>query len=60
MQTWGEEIAEHEDDDDFELPLLDSPEDLLLIVAGGAGKHSCCMPTFGPTRSVTRKIEPVG
>ena len=60
MQTWGEEIAEHEDDDDFEIPLLDGPEDLLLIVTGGAGKHSCCMPTFGPTRSVTRKIDTSG
>lgn len=57
MQTWGEEITEHEDDDDFEIPLLDEPEDLLLIVAGGAGKHSCYMPTFGPTRSVTRRID---
>lgn len=60
MQTWGEEIAEHEEDDDFEIPLLDAPEDLLLIVTGGAGKHSCYMPTFGPTRSVTRKIDAGG
>ena len=59
MQTWGEEIAEHEDDDDFEIPLLDEPDDLLLIVTGGAGKHSCYMPTFGPTRSVTRRIDMV-
>ena len=41
-------------------PLLDGTEDLLLIVTGGAGKHSCCMPTFGPTRSVTRKIDTSG
>ncbi len=60
MQTWDEKIANNEGDDDFEIPLLDRPEDLLLIIAGGAGKHSCCMPTFGPTRSVTRKIEVAG
>ena len=57
MQTWGEEIAKNEGDDDFEIPLLDGPQDLLLIVTGGAGKHSCYMPTFGPTRSVTRRID---
>ncbi len=57
MQTWGEEIAKNEGDDDFEIPLLDGPQDLLLIVTGGAGKHSCYLPTFGPTRSVTRRIE---
>ncbi len=57
MQTWGEEIARHEGDDDYEVPLLDGPEDLIVIVAGGAGKHSSYLPTFGPTRSVTRKID---
>ena len=57
MQTWGEEIAKNEGDDDFEIPLLDGPQDLLLIVTGGAGKHSCYLPTFGPTRSVTRRID---
>jgi len=25
-------------------------------VAGGAGKHSVLIPTFGATRSVTRRI----
>ena len=27
------------------------------LVAGGAGKHSVFVPTFGATRSVTRRIE---
>jgi len=27
------------------------------VVAGGAGKHSVLIPTFGATRSVTRRIE---
>jgi len=30
--------------------------DLMVIVTGGAGKHSAFIPTFGATRSVTRKI----
>jgi hypothetical protein len=30
-----------------------SPEEIVLTVAGGAGRHSCIMPSFGNTRSVT-------
>ena len=30
--------------------------DIMVIVTGGAGKHSAFIPTFGATRSVTRKI----
>jgi hypothetical protein len=30
--------------------------DLLIAVAGGAGRHSCVMPSFGTTRAVTVKI----
>jgi hypothetical protein len=33
------------------------PEDLMVIVAGGPGKHSSLVPTFGATRSVTLPIE---
>jgi hypothetical protein len=28
----------------------------MVIVAGGAGKHSVVIPTFGMTRSITRRI----
>jgi hypothetical protein len=39
------------------LPLIRKPEHLMIIVAGGPGRHSCWMPTFGAmTRSVTRAI----
>ncbi len=38
------------------VPLTRSADDLMVIVAGGAGKHSCYMPTFGDTYSVTRAI----
>jgi hypothetical protein len=30
--------------------------DIMVVVAGGAGKHSVLIPTFGSTRSVTRRI----
>jgi hypothetical protein len=40
------------------VPLVSRPEDYLLFVAGGVGKHSMAMPSFGLTRSVTRAIEP--
>ena len=33
------------------------PEDLIVIVAGGAGKHSQYVPTFGNTRAVTRVLK---
>jgi hypothetical protein len=34
-----------------------SADDVMVIVAGGAGKHSAIVPTFGATRSVTMRIE---
>jgi hypothetical protein len=33
------------------------PEDLVVIVTGGAGKHSSWVPTFGNTRAVTRALK---
>jgi len=33
------------------------PEDLLIAVIGGAGKHSAYVPTFGATRPVTRALK---
>jgi hypothetical protein len=39
------------------LPMFRKPEYLMIIVAGGAGRHSMWLPTFGAgTRSVTRAI----
>ena len=46
------------DDDDALCPIVDRPEDIHLVVTGGPGKHSAFIPTFGTSRSVTRKIEP--
>lgn len=42
-------------DDDL-IPLVPKEEDLMIIVAGGAGKHSAYCPSFGFTRSVTKEI----
>jgi hypothetical protein len=34
-----------------------STADIMLVVAGGAGRHSAIMPSFGSTRSVTQRID---
>jgi len=44
--------------DDDALPITDHPDNIKVLVAGGAGKHSCVIPSWGMTRSVTRPIEP--
>jgi hypothetical protein len=44
-------------DDDTGIPVVRRWQDIVVIVVGGAGKHSSCVPTFGATRSVTRAIE---
>ena len=38
-------------------PLARTWTDIMIVVAGGAGKHSVLIPTFGATRSVTLRIE---
>lgn len=40
------------------VPMLDRAEDLLIVVAGGPGKHSVVVPTFGATRAVTADVAP--
>jgi hypothetical protein len=37
-------------------PIARDWHDIMVVVAGGAGKHSVFVPTFGATRSVTRRI----
>jgi hypothetical protein len=41
---------------DASVRVFAKPEDLLVIVTGGAGKHSSYIPTFGNTRAVTRGL----
>jgi hypothetical protein len=42
---------------DSAVPIIARPDDLLVIVVGGFGRHSSWLPTFGETtRPVTRAI----
>jgi hypothetical protein len=38
------------------VPIARDWRDIMVVVAGGAGKHSVVIPTFGMTRSVTRRV----
>ncbi|MBJ19888.1 MAG: hypothetical protein GY910_05605 [bacterium] len=38
---------------DQRLPCVDHPDDFRILVAGGAGKHTAVLTSWGPTRSVT-------
>lgn len=38
------------------IPIVDRWEDIQVVIAGGAGKHSAFIPTFGATKSITRAI----
>jgi hypothetical protein len=38
------------------VPAVRSPEDLTVIVTGGAGKHSCWQPTFGDQTGPARRV----
>ncbi len=42
---------------DTPVPPCQSADDVMIIVLGGAGKHSMYLPTFGETRSVTRALK---
>jgi hypothetical protein len=39
------------------VPAAPTAEEINIIVAGGPGTHSVCVPTFGQTRAVTREVE---
>jgi hypothetical protein len=41
---------------DTPLTLVQDPDDFILFVLGGLGKHSMYIPTFGATRAVTRPL----
>jgi hypothetical protein len=38
-------------------PLAARPEDIYVLVAGGAGKHSCILPSFGFYQPVSKPID---
>jgi len=43
---------------DTMVPIVSAPEDISVIVVGGAGKHSCWHPTFGNGTRPTRRVIP--
>jgi hypothetical protein len=47
-------------DDDALLPQVPSPDDVLVIVAGGPGKHSAVVPNCTFSRAVTRPVTAPG
>jgi hypothetical protein len=44
------------DDPDALLPMTAQADNIRVLVAGGAGKHSCIIPSWGVTRSATVPI----
>jgi hypothetical protein len=53
--TFKERLANPKPDD--VIYAVQRPEDILLAVIGGAGKHSAFVPTFGATLPVTRALK---
>ena len=43
--------------DDHPLPMTGEPDNIRVVVAGGPGKHSLVVPSWGVTRSVTLPVE---
>ncbi len=39
------------------IPVTPKPENMVIVVAGGAGKHSMVIPTFGNTFSIIKQID---
>ncbi|MDG2308885.1 MAG: hypothetical protein P8R42_30245 [Candidatus Binatia bacterium] len=44
-------------DADRLLPMTDHPDNFRVLVAGGAGKHSCVIPSWGVTKSRTLALD---
>lgn len=39
------------------IPVADKPDDIIILVAGGPGKHSVFIPTFGVNRAVSKVLK---
>jgi hypothetical protein len=55
-ENWPDWVDQN--NDEALCPIVGKPEDIHLVVTGGPGKHSAFIPTFGTSKSVTRRIEP--
>ncbi len=54
MRDWPDELNRM--GPDALIPAVPTADDILVLVVGGAGKHSAAIPSFGITVSVTRRI----
>jgi hypothetical protein len=54
-ENWPDWVDQN--DDEALCPIVGKPDDIHIVVTGGPGKHSAFIPTFGTSKSVTRKIE---
>jgi hypothetical protein len=48
--------ADADDDADRRMPVVRAPHALRVLVVGGPGKHSCVIPGFGETNSITQPL----
>ena len=55
-RAWAPWMQAVTDPDEF-LPMTAEPDNVRVLVSGGAGKHSCVVPSWGMTRSVTVPVE---
>ena len=55
IRTWPEWAEKL--DGDGQIPIVASPEKVIVVVAGGAGRHSTILPMWTTSQSVTRAIE---
>ncbi len=58
MQDWPAWMNAVKDDDAL-LPQVPSPDDVLVIIAGGPGKHSAVVPNCTFSRAVSRPVLPL-
>lgn len=56
LRAWAPWMQDLRDDD--LVPMTASADNIRVLVAGGAGKHSSVIPSWGMTRSVTIPVEP--
>ena len=54
-RSWPEEWEAQ--GDEFPVPLVDDPDKLLLVVAGGDGRHSSWFPPWSATQRAIEVIE---
>ena len=55
FRRWPDEYDEN--DPDFMVPIVYTPEDFVIVVAGGDGRHSAWLSSWYMTQCATEKIE---